>query len=307
MTHRLFTSMGCRMMPIDELQKATIFSKQRWELVERKQKIRILKAIEKEISLDLGLKPVPHLVISKDTKVLGEYRSYRNTLMLSELMAIEGKRILVRAPEENHILAKGLRTTNPNSNIDTLFTICHELEHAAQHQRVRGKIAWQAGDDRDGIEVNLQQKVEGRILPYIKGNADATNAYELYQLQPVEYDANQSAMIEIHNLIEKYADCCSVNDIEESKSKIQGIQNKLNSTARMAKVYRSDNIVRDISHCLQNLFTGRRYPVPSDLMRDVENACRASYRYICSEQYIQREAFLKKEINRELAEQECER
>ena len=100
--------MGCQLMPIDKFQKATIFSKQKWDAIERKQKIRILKALEKEISIDLGLKPIPRLVISKDTGILGVYRSYRNTLMLSDLMAIDGKAIFVGPSERKQTLAKGL-------------------------------------------------------------------------------------------------------------------------------------------------------------------------------------------------------
>lgn len=222
-------------------------------------------------------------------------------------MAIDGKAIFVGPSERKQTLAKGLFVGNPNSNIDTLYTICHELEHAMQHQRVRGKIAWKAEDDRDGIEVNFKQKVEGKIIPYIKGKADASNAYELYQLQPVEYDANQSAMIEVRNLIVKYADYCSASDIEESMNKIQSVQNDLDDAARISKVYCSNNIAQDISHCLQNLFAGTQYPVPPELMQDVRNACEASYRYIHSEQYKQMEALFKKEINRELAKQEYER
>lgn len=294
-------------MPIDKFQKAIIFSKQKWDATEREQKIRILKALEKEISRDLGLKPIPHLVISQDTGILGAYRSYRNTLMLSDLMAINGKKIFIKPSDEKQILSKGIFVPNPNSNIDTLFAICHELEHAMQYQRVRGKIAWKAEDDRDGIEVNFKQKVEGNIIPYIKGKAGTDNARELYQLQPVEYGANQSAMIEVRNLIEKYADYCSASDIEESMNKIQVIQNDFDDAAKISKVYGSNNIVQDISHCLQNIFAGTKYRVPPDLRRDVEDACRASYRYMCSEQYVQREALLKKEINYELAKQEYER
>lgn len=303
----MFTFMGCQLMPIDKFQKATIFSKQKWDATEREQKICILKALEKEISRDLGLRPIPHLVISQDTGILGAYRSYRNTLMLSDMMAINGMAILVKSSDEKQILSKGIFVPNPNSNIDTLHAICHELEHAMQYQRVRGKIAWKAEDDRDGIEVNFKQKVEGNIIPYIKGNADANNARKLYQLQPVEYGANQSAMIEVRNLIEKYADYCSASDIEESTNKLQLIQNDLDKAMSISKVYGSNNIVQDISHCLQNLFAGTQYHVSPDLRRDVENACKASYRYIHSERYKQMEALLRKEINYELAKQEYER
>ena len=114
-------------------------------------------------------------------------------------------------------------------------------------------------------------------------------------------------MIEVRNLIVKYADYCSASDIEESMNKIQSVQNDLDDAARISKVYCSNNIAQDISHCLQNLFAGTQYPVPSELMQDVKNACEASYRYIQSEQYKQMEALLKREINRELEKQEQER
>lgn len=57
----------------------------------------------------------------------------------------------------------------------------------------------------------------------------------------------------------------------------------------------------------KNIFAGTKYHVPPELKQDVENACKASYRYIHSEQYRQMDALLKKEINRELTKQEYER
>lgn len=177
-----------------------IFSEPKWRDTNRNQKIKILKSLEKEIATDLRIKSIPRLIFSKEKNIAGTYKSYRNTLTLSELMALEGKRMLVRPSEERQTLAKGLFVTNPNSNIDTLFAICHELEHAAQYQRVCGKIEWSAEDDRDGITVNQQQKIEKQMFSYIKGDCDAMYVYELYQLQPAEYGADQSALKEISNL-----------------------------------------------------------------------------------------------------------
>lgn len=291
-----------------EPDKTIIFSEQKWRDTNRSQKIKILKSLEKEITTDLQIKSIPRLIFSKEKNMAGTYKSYRNTLTLSELMALEGKRFLVRPSEEKQTLAKGLFVTNHNSNIDTLFTICHELEHAAQYQRVCGKIEWRAEDDQDGITVNQQQKTEKQMFSYIKGDCDATNAYELYQLQPAEYGANQSALKEINNLVVKYQNHCSENDIEEFRSKIIKTEKRIKiSVAAMTENYRTDNIVRDISFCLQNLFLGKQHPVPPDLMRDIEDACHKSYELVHSQRYQQLEMRLKREINRQLAEQEYER
>ena len=79
------------------------------------------------------------------------------------------------------------------------------------------------------------------------------------------------------------------------------------NTTVVAKTYRSDNIVRDISYCLQILFLNKQYQVPKVLMQDVSEACEASYQYMQSEHQAQLVARLKKEINRQLAAQEYER
>lgn len=287
--------------------KAAIFSAEQWNGIDRRHKVRILKTLEKEIAHDLGIKSTPHLVISKDTQILGAYKFAKNALYLSELTAIEGKRILVKPSDKKQVLAKGIRTENPNSNTDTLFTICHELEHAAQYQRVRGKIAWNPKDDVNGILANLQPKVKGELSPYINGDADSKNAYELYQLQPVEYGANQSALQEIRSLVKRYEKFCSLDDLQQTHKQIQKTEDRFNDVVDISETYDCSNIVQDVSHCLQNLFANKQYLVPSALMQDVKNACEASYRYIQSERYQQMEAMIKKEINHELAKQEEQR
>lgn len=143
-----------------------IFSESKWQDTKRNQKIKILKSFEKEIATDLRIKSIPRLVFSKEKNINGTYTSYRNTLTLSELMALEGQKALALPSNERRTVAKGVFTQNPDSNIDTLFTICHELEHAAQYQRICGKIEWSAEDDRDGITVNQQQKTEKQMFSY---------------------------------------------------------------------------------------------------------------------------------------------
>ena len=101
-------------------------------------------------------------------------------------------------------------------------------------------------------------------------------------MQPAEYEANKIAIREILLLIAKYHDNCSQQNIEKSVKAIQEIQRQYMNTALLAKTYRSDNIVRDISYCLQNLFLNKQYPVPKALMQDVREACEASYRYMQS-------------------------
>lgn len=284
-----------------------IFSEPKWHDTKRNQKIKILKSLVKEIATDLQIKSIPRLIFSKEKNINGTYTSYRNTLALSELMALEGQKVLILPSDERQTVAKGIFVQNPDSNIDTLFAICHELEHAAQYQRVCGKIEWSAEDDRDGITVNQQQKTEKQMFSYIKGNCDES-AYELYRLQPVEYGADQSALKEINNLVTKYQNYCSEKDIEESHSKILKKEKEIKMwMENMTKKYPTDNIVRDISFCLQNLFLGKQYPVPSDLMRDIEDACHKSYELVHSPRYQQLELRLKREINRQLAAQECER
>lgn len=108
-------------------------------------------------------------------------------------------------------------------------------------------------------------------------------------------------------MLNRYKDYCTKSDLEETKQTIQLIESESNSSLKMGKIYRTDNIVRDISYCLQNLFLGKQYPVPSDLMRDIEDACHKSYELVHSPRYQQLEMRLKREINRQLAEQECER
>ena len=100
---------------------------------------------------------------------------------------------------------------------------------------------------------------------------------------------------------------CNTEDVAKSKSIIQEIANNINTQGDIGQNYHSANIVQDLSHCLQNLFADKQYPVPHKLMQDVQNACEASYRYIQSDQYKQMEALLKREINHELAKQEYER
>lgn len=75
----------------------------------------------------------------------------------------------------------------------------------------------------------------------------------------------------------------------------------------MTEDYPSDNIVRDISFCLQNIFQGKQYHVPPDLRHDIEDACHESYELVHSSRYQQLELRLKREINKQLAEQEYER
>lgn len=284
-----------------------IFSESKWQNTKRNQKIKIIKSLEKEIATDLRIKPIPRLIFSKEKNINGTYTSYRNTLMLSELMALEGQKALALPSDERQTVAKGVFTQNPDSNIDTLFAICHELEHAAQYQRVCGKIKWRAEDDRDGIIVNQQQKTEKQMFSYIKGNCDESD-YELYRLQPVEYGADQSALKEINNLVTKYQNYCSEKDIEEFRSKILIKEKRMKMwIEHMTEDYPTDNIVRDISFCLQNIFQGKQYRVPPDLRRKIEDACHKSYELVHSPRYQQLELRLKREINKQLAEQEYER
>lgn len=292
-----------------EQEKAMIFSEENWNKCERNQKIRILKAWVKEIAHDLGVRGTPRLIISKDTHILGAYRLTKNTLILSELMAIEGKKILVKVSDKKQVLVSDIRTTNFNSNTDTIFAVCHEIEHAAQYQRVCGKIAWCENDDIEGILVNMQQKTDDAILPYINGNIRTENdyAYDLYQAQPVEYGANQRALKEMYKLMEKYKKYCSADEMNVTFRKIRKKDEQINDLTDISNTYGTSHIVQDISRCLQNIFTGTQYHVPPELRQDVEDACRASYQYMYSEQYMQREALLKKEINYELAKQEYER
>lgn len=284
-----------------------IFSESKWQAAKSNQKIKILKSFEKEIAKDLQIKSIPRLIFSKEKNIEGTYTSYRNTLTLSELMALEGQKALALPSNPRQTVANGVFTQNPDSNIDTLFAICHELEHAAQYQRVCGKIEWSAEDDREGIIVNQQQKTEKQMFSYIKGNCDES-AYELYRLQPVEYGADQSALKEINNLVTKYQNYCSEKDIEEFRSKILIKEKRIKMwIEHMTEDYPSDNIVRDISFCLQNIFQGKQYHVPPDLRHDIEDACHESYELVHSPRYQQLELRLKREINRQLAEQEYER
>ena len=280
-----------------KLEKACIFSKQKWDAIQDTQKVRILKSFEKEIASDLGIKKMPRLVFA-NILANGNYEPRKNVLTLNKGMVLEGLKTVVR----------NVGMPNPNSNIDTLFALCHELEHVAQRQRVQGKIAWRTQDDQDGIAITLKAEARNGMLPYINGMAKAEHVYELYRLQPAEYGANQSALNEIRGLLGKYSLYCSNQDIKESTEKIE-VTHLENETVLIfaKKLYPTSDIVQDISHCLQNMFAGTRYHVPLDLRQDVENACGASYRYMCSEQYMQREALLKKEINYELAKQEYER
>ena len=278
----------------DKNEISLIFSEQKWLAARHSKQIRVIKFFINEISKELGLISKPRLVFVKDLQSIGNYNSQKNILSLSRSIALEGEQVSIRviSLEGKQIVTEKSRRPRPNSNTETLFTICHELEHAAQYQRIAGKIPWSVHDDRS---------------PYINGMADAKNCYELYWLQPAEYGANQSAICELNILMEKYGYLCSENEKDIVEKTVMALKDSVNTVPDLQEQYQSSNIVRDISHCLQNLFTGRRYPVPSDLMRDVENACRSSYRYIYSEQYMQREVLLKKEINHELAKQECER
>lgn len=155
--------------------------------------------------------------------------------------------------------------------------------------------------------MNLQQESSDEKISYIKGMADDAKYLDLYYLQPAEYGANQSAICELKLLQNKYQNLCNTEDVAKNKSVIREIANNLDTQRDMGQNYHSTDIVQDLSRCLQNLFAGTQYPVPPELRQDVENACKASYRYIHSEQYKQMEALLRKEINYELAKQEVER
>lgn len=285
------------MIHFNNAEKAKIFSKQQWGATGRGSKIRILKVFEREIVQDLALKSKPQFHVVKGMLAAGKYDPYENSLYVSEEMALQGIQLF----------SGGAGVPRQDSNIYILFAICHELEHAAQDQRVDEKIEWNPEDDKNGIIANLQQEEKGQMLPYIKGWTKATYSYEFYQLQPTEYGANKKALQETLVLLNRYKDYCTKSDLEETKQTIQLIESESNSSLKMGKIYRTDNIVRDISYCLQNLFLGKQYPVPSDLMRDIEDACHKSYELVHSPRYQQLEMRLKREINRQLAEQECER
>ena len=285
------------MIYCNNTEKAKIFSKQQWETTGRGSKIRILKTFEKEIIQDLALKSKPKVHIVKGILAAGKYDPYENSLYVSEEMALQGIQLF----------SGGAGTPRQDSNIYILFAICHELEHAAQDQRVNEKIEWNPEDDRNGIITNLQQEGKGQLLPYIKGWTKAAYSYEFYQLQPAEYGANQKALQETLILLNRYKDYCTISDLEETKRAIQVIESESNPSLKMGKIYHTDNIVRDISFCLQNLFLGKQYPVPPDLMLDIEDACHKSYELVHSPRYQQLELRLKREINRQLAAQEYER
>ena len=188
-----------------------------------------------------------------------------------------------------------------------LYTICHELAHVTQYRRIKGKLDWNPNDDKDGITINMLRQSKNQMCSYIKGMADKTYSIDLYYLQPSEYEANKIAIQEVRLLIAKYQDHCSQQNIEKSVKALQEIQRRYMNTAKLAKTYRSDNIVRDISYCLQILFLNKQYSVSKALMQDVREACEASYRYMQSEHQAQLVARLKKEINRQRAAQEYER
>ena len=276
----------------DKKEKIIIFSEHDWNIAKDSKKLSILKSFEKEIARNLGIKSKPQLLLSQNTDVLGSYSSDSNTLEMSEPLALKG-----REYEYSPF-------TLQNSNMYALYTICHELAHVTQYQRIKGKLDWNPNDDKDGITINMLRQSKNQMYSYIKGTDDETY---LYYLQPAEYEANKIATREVLLLIAKYQDNCSQQNIEKSVKAIQRIQRKYMNTAVLAKTYRSDNIVRDISFCLQNLFLGKQYPVPSDLMRDIEDACHKSYELVHSPRYQQLELRLKKEIKRQLAAQECER
>ena len=276
----------------DKKEKIIIFSEHDWNIAKDSKKLSILKSFEKEIARNLGIKSKPQLLLSQNTDVLGSYSSDSNTLEMSETLALKG-----REYEYSPF-------TLQNSNMYALYTICHELAHVTQYQRIKGKLDWNPNDDKDGITINMLRQSKNQMYSYIKGTDDETY---LYYLQPAEYEANKIATREVLLLIAKYQDNCSQQNIEKSVKAIQRIQRKYMNTAVLAKTYRSDNIVRDISFCLQNLFLGKQYPVPSDLMRDIEDACHKSYELVHSPRYQQLELRLKKEIKRQLAAQEYER
>lgn len=285
------------MIYFNNAEKAKIFSKQQWRATGRGSKIRILKAFEREIVQDLALKSKPQFHVVKGMLAAGKYDPYENSLYVSEEMALQGIQLF----------SGRAGVPRQDSNIYILFAICHELEHAAQDQRVDEKIEWNPEDDKNGIIANLQQKEKGQMLPYIKGWTKTTYSYEFYQLQPTEYGANQKALQETLILLNRYKDYCKKSDLEETKQVIQLIESESNPSLKIGKIYHTDNIVRDISYCLQNLFLGKQYHVPPDLMRDIEDACHKSYELVHSQRYQQLEMRLKREINRQLAEQECER
>lgn len=285
------------MISFEKTEPSIIFSEEAWKEASRSQKIRVLKSFEREIANDLGMSSKPKLVLSKTLKAAGRYSLDKHVLNLSESLAVRGIQLI----------AGNFGAPRPNSNIYILFAMCHELEHAAQHQRVAGKIEWNSGDDKDGIMVNLQQKSLDGKIPYIKGMADGAKYLDLYYLQPAEYGANQSAICELKLLQNKYQNLCNKEDVSKNKTIIREIANDVDTQKDLEKHYHSSDIVHDLSHCLQNLFAGKQYPVPPALMQDVRNACEASYRYIQSDQYKQMEALLKREIKHELAKQECER
>lgn len=278
-----------------KIEKTIIFSEHDWIAAESNKKFSILKSFEKEIAKDFGIKSKPQLLLSQDTNVFGGYSSDNNTLEISEPLALQGRQY------------EYLPLTLQDSNMHALYTVCHELVHVTQYQRIKGKLDWSPNDDKDGITINILRQSKNQMYSYIKGVADEIYSTDLYYLQPAEYEANKIAIREVRFLIAKYQGNCSQQNIEKSVKAIQRMQRKYMNTTLLAKAYQSDNIVRDISYCLQNLFLNKQYPVPKELMQDVCEACEASYRYIQSEHQTQLVARLKKEITRQLAAQECER
>ena len=251
----------------DKKEKIIIFSEHDWNIAKDNKKLSILKLFEKEIARNLGIKSKPQLLLSQNTDVLGSYSSDSNTLEISEPLLLKGRQY------------EYLPVTLQDGNMYALYTVCHELAHVTQYQRIKGKLDWKPDDDKDGIAINMLRQSKNQMCSYIKGIADKKY---LYYLQPAEYEANKIAIREILLLIAKYHDNCSQQNIEKSVKAIQEIQRQYMNTALLAKTYRSDNIVRDISYCLQNLFLNKQYPVPKALMQDVREACEASYRYMQS-------------------------
>lgn len=279
----------------DRIEKTMIFSEQDWIAAKNNKKFNILKLFEKEIAKDFGIKSKPQLLLLQNTDVLGSYSSESNTLEISEPLLLKGKQY------------EYLPFTLQDSNMYALYTVCHELAHLTQYQKIKGKLDWNPDDDKDGIVINMSRQSKNQMYSYIKGMADKTYSADLYYLQPAEYEANKMSIREVRLLITKYQDNCSQQNIEKSIKALKKIQQKYMNTASLAETYQSDNIVRDISYCLQNIFLNKKYPVPEVLKQNVCKACEASYRYMQSEHQAQLIARLKKEINRQRAAQEYER
>lgn len=150
------------------------FNENIWKDLNIKQKKKCIDLFEEEVALNKGRPPVNLIYEDMKREKCGSYNG--NTIK------INSKLLDVKQP------------------YDLVYTICHEQQHAFQNYSIGTKVET-AEQYMWKLNLILDSQRE-RINYYEPGKTDYE--FEMYCLQPVEYNANAIALESCKNIFSKY-------------------------------------------------------------------------------------------------------